>query len=577
MGVRIAQTAGFCMGVRRAVEMVLEIARHKGPRTIYTYGPLIHNPQTVDFLRARGIVPVDDLDAIPSSEHNAAIVIRAHGISPAERRKLREKGLRIIDATCPKVAHVQAIIRKHAAQHYAILIVGDGDHPEVNGLLGHSGGHGRVVSSCSDVDRLPDLEKVCVVAQTTQSVDEFKAVVQRVREKFPETVVYNTICDSTERRQSEVQELASQTEAMVIVGGRNSANTRRLADLAALQGTPTFHIETADELSGDLLVGFDRIGLSAGASTPNWILSRVVDRITEQQSEKKRKGQLFFKLWTLAVRTDLYSALGAACLSLTAMLLERVPVNILFLLITALYVHAMHTFNRFVNRKNCTIGSFREESYLKHEYFYLSGAILSMLTGLGIAMSQGIHAFLLLFFMSTLGILYNSSLLPKKWHYRSLKDLPGSKNISMALAWATVVAIMPVVERKPFFSPELLIAFLFTFGVVFIRSSLSDILDIQSDRLIGRETIPVVVGKQKTQTLLAAICLLLAVMLVSSALVGWTSPLSLVLLINLFYIWICFRLCDRRASLSGIVLEGLLETSYVIAGLCSILWVAARS
>ncbi|SEM25974.1 4-hydroxy-3-methylbut-2-enyl diphosphate reductase [Syntrophus gentianae] len=572
MSVLIANTAGFCMGVRRAVDMVLDIARHKGMEKIYTYGPLIHNPQTVDFLRERGIIPVDDLDSIPPSEGQAAIVIRAHGISPIERRKIRKKGLRIIDATCPKVAHVQAIIRKHAAQDYAILIVGDGDHPEVNGLLGHAGNRGRVIGSCSDVDGLPELGKVCVVAQTTQSVEEYETIVRRIRERFPETIVFKTICDSTERRQSEVQELASQMDAMVIVGGRNSANTRRLAALSSLRGTPTFHIETADELNEETLANYDRIGLSAGASTPNWILSRVVDRIAEQQRKKKRRGQGLFKLWSLAVRTDLYSALGAACLSLTAMLLERVPVNILFLLLTALYVHAMHTFNRFVNRRKCSIGSFREESYLKHEYFYLSGAILSLFAGLGIAMSQGLQAFLLLFFISALGVLYNLPIFPEKWRYRSVKDLPGSKNISMALAWATVVAVMPALDGRFFFSPGMIIAFLFTLGLVFIRSSLSDILDIQSDRLIGKETIPVLIGKPKTQILLSVLSFLLGAILLSSAYFRWTSSLAWVLFINLFYIWICFQLCDRRASFSGVVLEGLLETSYVIAGLCSILW-----
>jgi len=575
MSVVLAKTAGFCMGVKRAVEMVLDIARHKGTEQIYTYGPLIHNPQTVEFLRERGIIPIRDIDALPSSERNAAIVIRAHGISPLERRKISEKGLRIIDATCPRVTHVQAIIRKHAAQDYAILIVGDGDHPEVNGLLGHARGRGRVIGSCQDVDQLPVGEKVCVVAQTTQNVEEYAAIVRRIRERFPEPVIFNTICDSTERRQAEVRELASRMEAMVIVGGRNSANTNRLAALSTLQGTPTFHIETADELNETALAGYDRIGLSAGASTPNWILSQVVDRIAEQQRGKKQQGQRLIKLWTFSVRTDLYSALGAACLSLTAMFLERIPVDILFLLITALYVHAMHTFNRFVNRKNCSIGSFREESYRTYEYFYLSGAILSMLAGLGIAMDHGIRAFLLLFFISALGILYNLPVFPKKWRYRSVKDLPGSKNISMALAWATVVAILPGIDGEKFFSPGMVIAFFFTLGLVFIRSSLSDILDIQSDRLIGKETIPVLIGKKQTKVLLTVLSVCLLVMLLASASAGWTPSLSLVLLINLFYVWICFQLCDRRASFSGVVLEGLLETSYIIAGFSSILWYVA--
>ncbi|OPY14172.1 MAG: 4-hydroxy-3-methylbut-2-enyl diphosphate reductase [Syntrophus sp. PtaB.Bin001] len=560
------------MGVKRAVDTVLDIARHKGAERIYTYGPLIHNPQTVDFLQERGIIPIKDLDAIPICDSNAAIVIRAHGISPLERKKIREKGLRIIDATCPKVTHVQAIIRKHAAQDYDILIVGDGDHPEVNGLLGHARGRGRVIGSCQDVDQLPILEKVCVVAQTTQSVEEYDATVRRICERFPDTVVFNTICDSTERRQAEVRELASRMEAMVIVGGRNSANTRRLATLSAQQGTPTFHIETADELKEAVLANYDRIGLSAGASTPNWILDRVVDRIAEQQRKKKQKAQGFFKIWTLSVRTDMYSALGAACLSLTAMFLERIPVNFLFLLITALYVHAMHTFNRFVNRKTCSIGSFREESYLKYENFYLSGAIISMLAGLGIALNHGIKAFFLLFFISALGVLYNLPIFPDKWRYRGMKDLPGSKNIAMALAWATVVAILPGMEGETFLSPGVAVAFLFTFGMVFIRSALSDILDIQRDRLIGKETIPVFIGKRQTQVLLTVISAGLLVLLLTSGTFGWTPSLSFILPVNLFYVWICFKLCDRRASFSGVILEGLLETSYVIAGIASLLW-----
>lgn len=302
MSVFLAKTAGFCMGVKRAVDTVLDIARHKGSEKIYTYGPLIHNPQTVEFLRERGIIPIKDIEALSASDQNAAIVIRAHGISPSERKKIRNKGLRIIDATCPKVTHVQAIIRQHAAKDYNILIIGDGDHPEVNGLLGHAGGHGRVIGSLQNVEELPIMEKVCVVAQTTQNVEEYAAIVRRIRDRFPETVVFNTICDSTEQRQAEVRELAARMEAMVIVGGRNSANTRRLAALSSQQGTPTFHIETADELNDAKLAPYDRIGLSAGASTPNWIIDRVVDRIAEQQRKKKNKGKGLLKLWTLSVR-----------------------------------------------------------------------------------------------------------------------------------------------------------------------------------------------------------------------------------------------------------------------------------
>jgi (E)-4-hydroxy-3-methyl-but-2-enyl pyrophosphate reductase len=272
MSVKLAETAGFCMGVKRAVDMVLDIAQRKGKENIYTYGPLIHNPQTVEIMMKRGMIPIQDIAEINATDTGATIIIRAHGISPQERKKIKEKGIRIVDATCPKVAHVQAIIRKHASRDYAIIIVGDADHPEVNGLLGHAHGKGIVIGSVNDVDRLPPLEKVCVVAQTTQNMDEFNEIVSRIRERFPDTVIFNTICDSTEKRQAEVKRLSAETDAVFIIGGRNSANTRRLATISELQGKPTFHIETAEELNQISIRGFERIGVSAGASTPNWII-----------------------------------------------------------------------------------------------------------------------------------------------------------------------------------------------------------------------------------------------------------------------------------------------------------------
>jgi len=158
------------MGVKRAVDIVLEIARHKGDKKVYTYGPLIHNPQTVKLLRDRGIVPVDSIDRI----NDGIIVIRAHGISPGEKERIREKGLEIVDATCPRVTRVQTIIKKHAAQGFAIIIVGDKEHPEVVSLLGYSSDRGIVISKESEVTHLPVNDKMCVVAQTTQDSVRYK-------------------------------------------------------------------------------------------------------------------------------------------------------------------------------------------------------------------------------------------------------------------------------------------------------------------------------------------------------------------------------------------------------------------
>lgn len=576
MSVILAETAGFCMGVKRALDLVLDIAQRKGKANIYTYGPLIHNPQTVELLRNRGVIPISRLDEIPEAEQGATLVIRAHGISPAERKKIREKGVRIMDATCPKVAHVQAIIKKHARKGDTVLIIGDAKHPEVMGLWGYAYGKGLIVSSLDDVAHLPDLARVCVVAQTTQNIDQFHEIVAALRERYAGAVVFDTICDSTDKRQSEVKRMAAQADAMVVVGGRNSANTMQLARLSELAGTPTFHVETVDDLKKIPLDGYHRVGVAAGASTPNWIIDRVMDHLAAQKGERGTRFRGLFRAWVSTVRTDLYSAFGAGCLSWVSMLLQELPVRPANILTAAFYVYAMHTLNRFMSRKRAAImGSFREESYLRHKKLYLGTAVAALLLAWTSAFLAGPAPFIMLVLVSLLGVFYHMRVLPDGWRFRSLKDLPGSKTVSTATAWAAVAAVLPRIEITLSVSPALIVAFLFIFAIVFMRSALSDIMDIQSDRLIGRETIPILIGEERTRWLVQGMAAALFVLLVLAYAADWTSSLSLMLLVCVFYVWICLKLCDRRSTISAVVLEGLLETNYVVAAAGALGWLSA--
>ncbi len=560
------------MGVRRAVDIVLEIAQRETGRRIYTYGPLIHNPQTIELLKSRGITPVKSIEEI-SDPQNAVLIIRAHGIAPSERKKIKATGIKMIDATCPKVGYVQAIIKKHAALNYTVIIVGDKEHPEVNGLLGYTNGSGITLADVEEVEKLPPLDLVCVVAQTTQSLDDYNKIIEKIKGRFPSTIVFNTICSSTEQRQAEIIALAHEMDAIFIVGGKNSANTRRLADLAQKQQAETFHIETAGELDNIKVASFNRIGVSAGASTPNWIIDRVMEKIAQTQNRKLKKVGNLFNFWLWTVKTDLYSAIGASCLCLACMLLQTMPVGPSHLAVASFFVYGMHVLNRLISRKpSGFLGSFREETYLKHEKSYLLAAVLSILAALILAFKQGMLPFGILFVISLGGALYNMKILPSGWRFQSLKDLPGSKNLFMAVAWGTVAAILPALSNGYTLNAGLVVAFIFTFGVVFIRSATSDILEIQNDKLIGRETIPVLIGKTRTEILLKLISLILLIILLVSYPLGWTSSLSFLLLMCILYIWICFQLCDRRSGLSGAFMEGLLETSYVIAGFSVLLW-----
>ena len=260
-------------------------------------------------------------------------------------------------------------------------------------------------------------------------------------------------------------------------------------------------------------------------------------------------------------------------MSLASILLQRLDVNILNILTASLYVYSMHTLNRFIDRKySSIISSFREESYLRHEKGYLTIAILSLLLALTFSLITGLAPFLLLFSISCMGVLYNTRILPQNWRFKRLKDIPGSKNVSMAVAWGIVAAVIPLIGTSLSITPGMVLAFLFTFAIVFIRSAMSDVIDIQSDRLIGRETIPVVIGEKNTKKLLKGISVLMAVILVMAHPAGWTSSLSFALLACMIYVWICFRFYDRRMRFSGVALEGLLETNYIIAGLSAFLW-----
>ncbi len=271
MDIVLARSAGYCMGVRRAIQMALEVADGEAD-TVYTYGPLIHNPQALEDLHTHGVVPLDSAAALP----DRPIIIRAHGIPPGERARLAAGSSRLVDATCPKVATIQEKIADYSRQGCTVLIAGDADHPEVVGLVGYAEGHAHVVSCPADVDRLPPLQRVVLVAQTTQDQETFEAIRRRVEARYPEAEALETICQSTHRRQAEVRDIAPRVDALVVIGGRNSANTRRLAEIATGLGTPAHHVETAAELPVDELRGLRKVGVTAGASTPAWIIEEVV-------------------------------------------------------------------------------------------------------------------------------------------------------------------------------------------------------------------------------------------------------------------------------------------------------------
>jgi (E)-4-hydroxy-3-methyl-but-2-enyl pyrophosphate reductase len=270
-----AENAGFCFGVKRAIKLAFE-ATANGSKSIYSLGPLIHNPQQVKFLDQRGVHVVSDLGLLNPGD---TVIIRSHGASPAVLEEVKAKNLTIVDATCPFVIKAQRLAQRLATEGYQVVIVGEGDHPEVIGIMAFAGNEAWVVEKASDIRDLPAKPRVGIVAQTTQSLGNFREVVGALLEKSDELKVFNTICHATTHRQEAALDIARKVDLMIIIGGYNSANTSRLASLCAQSGVPTHHIETADELEASWLESIAAVGVTAGASTPEWIIEEVIDRL----------------------------------------------------------------------------------------------------------------------------------------------------------------------------------------------------------------------------------------------------------------------------------------------------------
>ena len=281
-----AKSAGFCWGVERAIQVAREEAKG-GRRTVYTDGPLIHNSQMMDALGKEDIREVgdyqstSDLDLPKEEEKESVVVVRAHGISPQRRKYLKDLGLPFRDGTCPDVGIIAGKIKSHAEKGFSVVIFGDPKHPEVTGLLGYADGNGHVISSESDLKRLPDFESgVVMVSQSTMFTHEFKNLSEILRQKYPELVILDTICGATKERQSDLVQLVEQgADAIVVIGGKHSANTRKLAKLASSYNKPTFHIETAEDLELGSFVDFSCVGVTAGASTPEFIIRSVCEKL----------------------------------------------------------------------------------------------------------------------------------------------------------------------------------------------------------------------------------------------------------------------------------------------------------
>ncbi len=576
MKVKLAKTAGFCMGVRRALEMVLRVSHeHAGPVT--THGPLIHNPQVLGLLETLGVRPLAEDEECSSG----CVVIRAHGVPLRVKSELEKNGVDMVDATCPHVIRVQVILNKYTGQGYRGLIVGDADHPEVVGLLGHSNGRGMVIGEPEELDALDPDGPAVLVAQTTQHEGKYQEIAAHARARFKNLKVFDTICGATHRRQSEVQALAEQVECMVVVGGKNSGNTRRLATIAADTGVPTMHVETDEELDEQMLSAVGTVGVTAGASTPNWMIKQVVQRLERIRGRDEsflRYGAV--RLVKFLMQSDLYVALGAAALcyaSVSLMGLNTSPSLPVFLVVSAFYLYSVHMLNRFLDKEATRYNDpDRSRFFDRYRKVLIGTGLASGGCALLLTWFLGLLPFLFLLLLSALGLVYSLPVIPASWfrrrRIRRLKDIPASKTLSIAAGWGAATTVLPALAVAPDFDLTIPVALVFVVVLVFMRSVLIEFMDIQGDLIVGSETTPIFLGEKNALRLLFGLGALLLVLMP----LMWVAHLGPSLFIRqvipcLFALGYVAAF-ERKDILLSERFVFLVESNFIVAGLVAYSW-----
>jgi 4-hydroxy-3-methylbut-2-enyl diphosphate reductase len=296
----IADHAGFCFGVKRAVEIAENtLSQLNQDEKIYSLGPLVHNPQVVEKFNKKGLKVIDNTDELD----NGKVIIRSHGISGNLQKRLEDKNLELIDGTCPYVKAVHNKVKSYHEKGYKIVIIGDKNHPEVIGINGWCNDEGIVINSEEEANNMPNYDKICVVSQTTNTQEKFQKLSDIISKKGKEVKIFNTICNATYQRQSACEELAKKVDVMIVIGGYHSSNTNKLAEISRKYCNNVYHVETPDELPLHEIAKFNTVGITAGASTPDWIIEEVIKTLEnfnnnnmleaiEKTMKKIRKGDI---------------------------------------------------------------------------------------------------------------------------------------------------------------------------------------------------------------------------------------------------------------------------------------------
>ncbi|MCK5833333.1 4-hydroxy-3-methylbut-2-enyl diphosphate reductase [bacterium] len=573
MKVKLAKTAGFCMGVKRAVELVLKKAG-ESPIPIFTLGPLIHNPQTVEFLKEQGVDIYDGSFEIPQE---STVVIRSHGVPPDERQIVSELGVKLCDATCPKVARVQGLIKKASNDGELVIIIGNPEHAEVRGLLGYAKGRGFVVSDEVEIENIPSNGEVSVFGQTTINRKKYELFTDLIKTKFPQAKIFDTLCDSTSNRQAEIPELAEDVDAIIVIGGKNSGNTKRLYELGVETGKTTFWIETETELHKEDFVGMISVAVTAGASTPHWIVSRVVEKL-EGFNEKHRPPWEWPKLKAfgyVVIQSNVLTGLSAALLGVSAVFLAAAKISPSIVLATGLFVMSMHTLYNLVDWQGLAL-----VDPSKIRFFWGNRRLLSffsafsLLLAIPLAMLSGYLPFIMLCLGCVSALVFVSLKgMPrflKNKGFGTWRSIPGAKDVLHASGWIYAAGLIPVLSVSTrFWLSALAILWVAVFSI--LRTILFSITDMETDRVLGRESVASIIGEKRAWLLTYFLMGIACALLILGLCLGIIKTVCAIEFIFLLYMIIIIIRFRRIGIYRGTWVEFAIDAGLLSSGILPLL------
>jgi (E)-4-hydroxy-3-methyl-but-2-enyl pyrophosphate reductase len=506
MKIELSKNSGFCMGVKNAVLRIIgEI--NSSEEEIVVIGSLIHNPQTISILHKRGLKTIDDSESITGQ----TVAIRTHGIPFEQLKQIKLNSRKFINLTCPRVARVQSIIRKYSRKGFFTVITGDRDHAEVKALKSYALSGVYVLSSSKDINKIPRADKYIVVSQTTFEAEIFENITSLLKGKFGERIiVFNTICDSTYNRQKDVRDaVKSGIDTIVVVGGKNSANTRRLAKMAGDFGIRTFHVETEEELDEKEFLNVRHMLVTAGASTPGWIINNVLEKLYDIKYKNGPPMANFLKnALEFAVRTNVISSIAAFFITLSGLAYGGNQPDYFLAIISSFYIFSMYTINNYM-----FIDSLKESNpykyklYIENMKILLPVSILFIILSVIIAFRYDFIILLIILGSYMLGITYSSGAvksLIEKYHVNIIEKTYNSKSIVTSIGWTIITVIMPLICYRT--DTLILISIsAIIFCIVFFRNILLDLIAFQGDLIIGLETVPINIGMGKTKNMMIII------------------------------------------------------------------------